>query len=892
MSEREQGKWEDFGLSGVVGVHAALMHTEQVLFFCRPEEPVSHRFAYDSDMPNPNGLIDDVKFKPTDPDQTLSTIFPLQGVNAGKPIISPVEENPFCAGHVHLADGRLLVAGGDKRANTGCNTNFDFKFAPVGTQFGLRSLRVFTPTVSDAGHWKTIGEISDCRWYPTCSVLPDGRVFIISGSIDDQDSQPNLNPTCELLPPLPGGPQFLPFLIEAWPYHSYPFVSVLPSGELFVFVRCTGYYLTLSRDKAGQECFAVAQGPSLNGKSPSDAHEPAKHYPNNGAAVLLPLRPSDNPKESYTSEVLVLGGAGRNIYDHWVNDNTLRGHDVAALADTWRLKTKPTDPTTEWERGTSMPHARVMPDAVLLPDGTVLVVNGASRGYAGGTAATGPAISYNAVKGADLYDPDTDSWKELASAAYERLYHSTALLLPDARVLVAGNDHRVTVDREPGDGAEHSNTTVDERFVKPLYKIGKLTEQETAPYRARAFEYRVEVFSPPYLCTGKNRPIIEQAPERVSFESKFAIEVTLKDVAEPEAGKIKCVLLKPGAVTHNNNMTQRHVELRVLGIEKSQLTLQAPPNEMVAPPGYYMLFVLYEGIPSVARFIQLPLRPGGAAQDSRVSSRGMELWLRADTGVLTDSNSDVHSWSDLSGSGNNVMWNEVPVGDRSRSPPKLLPQGLGGQACIRLTLVSSSRRVDYQAGEVFDTSDDESSPNLDMRGGFFRSIRTDFLPAAGSYSVFVVLHVWPGGPNGVGGLIGWGDFRRQAEGACVALKFGPPSLMDRHLPLAPGLASIHTHWGPTSAHATMTRPILLETSFDGSQSIIRINGELSCNRSVSGHVRGPGPLLIGATAFGDGVDDHHYFRGDIAEVIVYGGALDDKERAGLEEYFNERYGLD
>jgi hypothetical protein len=713
-------------------------------------------------------------------------------------------------------------------------------------------------------------------------MLPDGRVFIISGSIDDQDMHANLNPTCELIPPLPGGPQLLPFLIEAWPYHSYPFVFVLPTGELFVFARCTSYYLTLTRDRGGQECFAVAQGPSLNGKSPSDALEPAKHYPNNGTAVLLPLRPSDNPKESYSAEVLVLGGAGRNIYEHWVNEETLKGHYIDALADTWRLKVQSADPKSEWGRGKPMPHPRVMPDAVLLPDGKVLIVNGACRGYAGGTAATGPAISYDAVKAADLYDPDTDSWETLASASYERLYHSTALLLPDARVLVAGNDHRITLDRELERDARPCNNSVDTQFQKPLYKIGKISVPETDPYRAQTFEYRIEVFSPPYLCTGRNRPIIEQAPERISFGSEFSMEVTVGAVAELEIGKIKCVLIKPGSVTHNNNMAQRLVELRILGTKKSQLSIHAPPDEKIAPPGYYMLFVLYDGVPSVAKFVQLPLRPGGKAQDTRIPSHDMALWLRADTGLLTDSNNAVHSWSDLSGSGSDVFWNEVAVGDHSRCPAKLLSYGLSGQACVRLTLVSRSRRA----------SDDRTSPHLDMRGGFFRSAREEFLPGASAYSIFIVIHAWPGGPKGLGGLIGWGDFGRPAEGACVALRLGTSQLA-RQLPLMPGIASVQTQqvcW--TSARAPMTRPILLESSFDGSRSVIRVNGQLTSNESVADQARGQGPLLIGATGFGDGAGDYHYFRGDIAEVIVYGGVLDDKERTALEEYFKERYELD
>lgn len=213
-----QGNWRSVGLSGVVGIHAALLHTGQVLFYARPEF-LSSQIKIDNGLPNNNHKT------------TLSTIIDLS--NLGKePHIVPVQENPFCSGLTFLSDGCLFVAGGDKK--------YDPKFenVPPSTSFeGRYSLRTFTPGVPNTanhGQWQEVGTMSDARWYPTCTLLPDGRVFIISGYLDDMVAENNQNPTCEIYPPLPNGPQYLSPLVDAWPHDAYPFVFVLPYGSVFL----------------------------------------------------------------------------------------------------------------------------------------------------------------------------------------------------------------------------------------------------------------------------------------------------------------------------------------------------------------------------------------------------------------------------------------------------------------------------------------------------------------------------------------------------------------------------------------------------------------------------------------------------------------------------------
>jgi hypothetical protein len=150
-----------------------------------------------------------------------------------------------------------------------------------------------------------------------------------------------------------------------------------------------------------------------------------------------------------------------------------------------------------------------------------------------------------------------------------RLYHSTALLLPDARVLTAGRDHA---------------------------------------FNARPYnwpERRVEIFTPPYLLNGQARPVLSTTPTTASYNTNFNVTVTSAVVP---TNINRAVLMSPAAVTHGFDMGQRAIQLQIVSQVNgtNTLTLKAPLNANVAPPGYYMLFLVSnQGVPSVAKFIKL-----------------------------------------------------------------------------------------------------------------------------------------------------------------------------------------------------------------------------------------------------------------------------------------------
>ena len=169
----------------------------------------------------------------------------------------------------------------------------------------------------------------------------------------------------------------------------------------------------------------------------------------------------------------------------------------------------------------------------------------------------------------ELYDPDTRKWRLGPAQREDRGYHATALLLPDGRVFSGGDNKH------------------------PLEPNGDNSPTDTA-----------EIYSPPYLFKGK-RPVIGKAPKAVDYEQPMRITTKGRSKATT------AVLVAPAATTHGNDMNQRLVPLKVKKPKKKarkskRLNAVAPPSAGVAPPGYYMLFVLNKkGVPSVAKWVKL-----------------------------------------------------------------------------------------------------------------------------------------------------------------------------------------------------------------------------------------------------------------------------------------------
>jgi PKD repeat protein len=207
-------------------------------------------------------------------------------------------------------------------------------------------------------------------------------------------------------------------------------------------------------------------------------------------------------------------------------------------------------PAPAWEWTGSMAVRRRHHVATMLPTGEVLVTGGSS-----GTAFN----DYNAgVHAAEVWNPATGVWTTLASNTVTRTYHAASILLPDGRILHSGS----------GAAASAPN------------------------------EQNAEIFSPPYLFKGP-RPTIADAPSTVGYGTTF-------DVTTPDAASIvKMSLIRLGSMTHAFDMNQRFEWLSFTR-NGEILTVTAPTNRNLTPPGHYMLFILNgDGVPSVAKIVRV-----------------------------------------------------------------------------------------------------------------------------------------------------------------------------------------------------------------------------------------------------------------------------------------------
>ncbi len=436
--EIREGQWGEPQDLGVVATHTVLLHTGKVLMF-------SFDQAHETQTSKVNAKVWD---------PITSEVIPVD-----RPPAFPKPRNLFCSGHCFLPDGRLLVVGGN-----------DWYWGPH------YNVHTFDPETLS---WSVHKSMRKGRYYPTCTMLPDGTAFIASGAkFRFLFGIILINTSYEIFAPQKNRLMYKARFASGRFLSMYPFVHVLPSGDLFVHSKNQSRLFDLRNRKWRSDIY---QTESRNTRT----------YPGQGACVLLPLLP-DQPDGV---RLLVVGGGDEmktNI------DEDVQATNTAEIF-TYNPDSTPTLPPTGWRATTPMFNRRLMPDAVLLPDGTVFVVNGAARGSAD--------HSHDAVLEPELFDIEEEKWTRMAEMKVKRLYHATAILLPDARVLVGGTTRQYNPD-------------VD------------------------ADEFRIQVFSPPYLSRGP-RPTITSMSKAVSYEEAF-------DIVTPEAGDIESiVLIRPSSVTHS-----------------------------------------------------------------------------------------------------------------------------------------------------------------------------------------------------------------------------------------------------------------------------------------------------------------------------------------------------
>lgn len=424
---------------------------------------------------------------------------------AGPPttaIAIPADTMLFCAGHTLMADGRLMVSGGHKADDRGLDvTNI---FDPV-SQSWVRGLP----------------KMAKGRWYPTVTTLADGRLVTVAGrdTASEQVRIPEIWESGRWVQ-LTGASLQLPY---------YPRQFVAPNGKVFYAAeRVKARWLDVDvTTTSGRGRWTTSAG--LTHLWPYN-----RDY---GSAVMYE-----------TGKVMVVGGGGN---PGW---STVDPKSDAPTATAEIIDLNVTGP--HWVNTDAMRFPRRHLNATILPDGQVLVT--------GGTSAGGFNTLSGAVHAAELWNPRTGHWVQLASNQIDRGYHSVSLLLPDGTVL-HGASGDANIPR---------------------------TGEQYPPQRNH------EIFQPPYLFKGA-RPTITSAPSSVSSVGSF-------DVATPNAAQItEARWIRLGSVTHAFDASQRANTLTVRRLA-GKVRLTAPGTSRRAPPGHYLVFLLNRnGVPSTGQIIRV-----------------------------------------------------------------------------------------------------------------------------------------------------------------------------------------------------------------------------------------------------------------------------------------------
>jgi len=392
--------------------------------------------------------------------------------------------------------------------------------------------------------WVRGPEMNAGRWYPYNVTLNNGETLIVSGAItpSTRNNVPQILGSC--LRDL-NAPDVV--------FSTYPFLHLTPKGKVLV--------VQSGKDKRESRLLDPFAFPS---PSPTPWEKPGnweEDFPSmihdhwTGSSVLF---------QSGT-RVLVLGG-----FDPLNNPlNTAEFIDLTAANPTW----KSVHP---------MNFPRTYHTTTILPDGKVLVTGGVKcRGSIN--------IECGTVMNAEMWDPTSSScpttvpWRTMAAQDEVRAYHSVAALLPDGRVLVGGGGL-------PGAEGEQD---LNGRFIN-----------DVRDGHARLFGHKtIEFYSPPYLFDANGnaaaRPLITSAPETILYGgASFSVTAS-------EAGSTPQVsLVRLASVTHGFNQDQRHLFLNA-SANGSTINVTPPADSNICPPGYYMLFVLNNGVPSKAKIVRV-----------------------------------------------------------------------------------------------------------------------------------------------------------------------------------------------------------------------------------------------------------------------------------------------
>jgi hypothetical protein len=521
--------------------------------------------------------------------------------NTWKELATP--KDVFCAGHVQLANGNVLILGGTKAypppPKPGELPSTEYKGENGSWIFNIRTEKY---EEVEWNHGKPNqpaepGPLLNGAWYPSATVLGNGDVIAFGGLKENGAGATSTNFFIDPANPESKGDkpnQWVGFSSEIqqtynWFWGLYPSMILTADGRLFydgshVFGNgiegskqapsgssVYDFWCTPGKSQKEEEeesglpieevphetnPNATVKGP--NGEFPRVKDTPGLLHPDQrdqSASLLLP------PAQS--QKVMIMGGG--NTYEP----------NTPATASTQEINLSEASP--HWTSGPDLPagqaesgmestgQGKMYISAVALPDGSVLETGGSLY----------PRTDN--VREASIFNPSTNSFTPVASDPVGRNYHSEAVLLPDGRVLTLGSN-----PANPVTGEE-------------------------------SFETRLSIYEPPYLFKGP-RPVLTAIDGEANH-----LEGSLNRTKQWEYGSehtlgyssslpiTSAVLIRPAAVTHSSDPNQREVALPITanaGGGTLKVALTSNPN--IAPPGYYMVFLVdSEGVPAVAQWVHV-----------------------------------------------------------------------------------------------------------------------------------------------------------------------------------------------------------------------------------------------------------------------------------------------
>lgn len=422
------------------------------------------------------------------------------------------EGSIFCSGHSWTPEGKLLVAGGMYLPGLKNGNRLVFLFDPANIAVGLDP-------------WVRQPDLAVGRWYPTVLNLADGETMLILGGKNRrsqvQDSYTEYRwETNTFAPVVAEGPPGNENSCEG--LYFYPRTHLLPTGDIFFscFMQNSASVNPLTRQNRLSEL-------DWDNSYQIDNIE-VRVY---GESLLLPSRPGDT-----------LADARIQVMNGEVYDECGFGVSLGASNMVEEMSFNPADPHyKKWSDAAAadMKEKRWFPNMVILPDESLMVIGGEEDDIVGPQKR--PEMREDGI------------WRYLARPDSARGYHSTAMLLPDGRIMTGGGD-----------------------------------------FRRSDFQ----VFEPPYLFRG-DRPEITTISAH-NFE--YGLTYTVNHTENVET----VVLMRPGSRTHHFDNDQRMVILHEGLSSSGSVTFTMPTDSNLAPQGYYMMFAVSpDGIPSTAEWVHV-----------------------------------------------------------------------------------------------------------------------------------------------------------------------------------------------------------------------------------------------------------------------------------------------